>query len=132
MTDNESEMPVDPMNDIILKIDTKKKIFFASPTVESLGYEVSDVVGLHVMEIIDEENMYDALCHLTTRRTGERATANYPIRLKVKKESSIYSGAPFKEYIAESCGLWKEPEDVVRDKGFDKECLGTMIVARAK
>lgn len=132
MTDDQSETTVDPLKDIILKIDTKKKIFFASPTVNLLGYEVSDVVGLHIMEIIDEENMYEALCKLTTRRTGERATENYPVRLKVKKESSIYSDTPFKEFIAESCGLWKEPENVVQDKDFDKEYLGTMIVAKLK
>ena len=130
MTDDRSETTGDSLNDITFKIDSKKKIFFASPAVNSLGYEVSDVVGLHIMEMIDEEKMYEALCKLTTRRTGERATKNFPVRLKVKKESSIYSDAPFKKYIAESYGLWKEPEKVVQDKGSEKEYLGTMIVAR--
>ena len=132
MTDNPLEADVDSTQDIVLKIDVKKKITFASPAVAKLGYEVSDVIGFHIMEMIDEENMYEALCRLTTRRTGERATTNFPVRLKVKKESSMYSDTPFKEFIAEARGLWKEPDNVVQDKGFDKEYLGTMIVARLK
>lgn len=131
MTDDKLEADVDSSKDIVLKIDAKKKITFASPAVATLGYEASDVVGLHIMELLACNNMYEALCKMTTRRTGARSSTNYPVRLQVNKDSPTLAETPFMEFMVDAYGLWEKLGEEPQDKDSESEFLGTLIIARA-
>ncbi|KAA3630098.1 MAG: EAL domain-containing protein [Proteobacteria bacterium] len=114
--------------DIIYILDDKGRFVFLNNKVEELlGYKRQDLLGRHYSEIIHPDDISLARFAFHERRTGERATNNFEIRVRRKDENS---GSGYFEVTAVSVELSSMGIYRALDKGSDKEYLGTYGVAR--
>jgi len=123
---------VESTHDIILEINEEGNIVFANPAVKLLGYERDQVLGKPVKSLVPESSREKALPRITTRRIGPRATMNYPLALLTNEESVLSAEIDSMDFLIDACGLWKEPDEIVRTKGLEKHYLGTLIIARTR
>ena len=72
----------------------------------------------------------DHLPKIATNRIGERATFNFDVIFKVKKDYPLWSETEFLPDQIDSYGLWSMSEELVSIKDIDKEFQGTLCLGR--
>ena len=72
----------------------------------------------------------DHLPKIATNRIGERATFNFDVIFKVKKDYPLWSETAFLPGQIDSYGLWNVSEELAYIKDIDKEFQGTLYLER--
>jgi PAS domain S-box-containing protein len=117
--------------DIIYRVDPEGKITFLSDAVRELGYTPEELIGTNILDIIHPDDREKAIHKINERRTGERRTKSFEIRL-ISKESRLTSyeirfkilETDSRTFLIDSEGLY------ISDKPVDKTFLGTQGIAR--
>ncbi|NVM20887.1 MAG: response regulator [Desulfobacterales bacterium] len=112
--------------DIIYTLGPEGNFTFVDGAVEDLlGFTPQELLGKHFTSIVYPEDMGRARWHFNERRTGERATKRYELRLKTKSGKA----KPFDiDYVVVNLSAFGVYEQPVHIKG--KRFLGTYGVAR--
>ena len=76
--------------DIIYRLDPEGKITFISAAIERYGYRVTDLLGQSILNIVHPEDREKAKYRINERRTGERRTKSFELRLVTAKGKSVY------------------------------------------
>jgi PAS domain S-box-containing protein len=76
--------------DIIYRLDPEGKITFISAAIERYGYHVSDLLGQSIINLVHPEDKEKAKYRINERRTGERRTKSFELRLVTAKGKSVY------------------------------------------
>jgi len=71
--------------DIIYRLDADARIHSISEAVKSYGYSPEDFIGRNIFDLVHPEDREKAVYRLNERRTGERSTKDFKIRLLIKK-----------------------------------------------
>ena len=72
----------------------------------------------------------DHLPKITTNQIGERATFNFDVIYKVKKDYPLCSETAFLPGQIDTYGLWNVSEELASIKDIDKEFQGTLYLGR--
>ena len=75
--------------DIIYRLDTKGKIVFINDSVQEYGYKPSELIGRDIFDLVHPEDREKAVWRVNERRTGERKTKSFEIRLLAKSKKII-------------------------------------------
>ena len=116
--------------DMIYTLDKNGKFTFVNDAAEELfGYKATELLGKHYNRILHQEDTRKALWRFNERRTGNRATAGYELRLKTgplkKTTEPKHPGYAIVELNA--TGLYRQ-----KRTGLRPELIGTYGVARDK
>ena len=72
---------VDAVPDIIYRLDSESRIVFISEAVRTYGLDPVTLVGTSLFDLIHPEDRQRARYHVNDRRTGERSTRSFELRL---------------------------------------------------
>lgn len=111
--------------DIVYMLDENGHFTFINDKINSLGYERTELIGKHFSEIIYSDDIDLANFNFNERRTGQRATSNYELRLHCKN-SSVYA----KKYDICSIPIEVTAMGVYRVVNNENKFVGTYGVAR--
>jgi len=116
--------------DIIYRLDPKGNITFISAAIERYGYRVTDLLGKNIINLVHPEDKEKAMYRINERRTGERRTKSFEIRLITADGEPVYfedrtASVPMEPvFLLEAEGLYGSSQP--RQNAF----LGTQGIAR--
>jgi len=76
--------------DIIYRLDPEGNVTFISAAVERYGYRVSDLLGKSIIELVHPEDKEKSKYHINERRTGDRRTKSFELRLVTANGKPVY------------------------------------------
>jgi two-component system, cell cycle sensor histidine kinase and response regulator CckA len=116
--------------DIIYRLDSEGKILFINKSIEQLGYTVDELIGDSILSIVHPDDQKKAIYRINERRTGDRSTKNFELRL-VKKNSTAVP------YENQTVGMDSDTVYLINAEGLysaidphNTEFMGTLGVAR--
>jgi PAS domain-containing protein len=115
---------IETISEIVIRLDPEGDISSINPSFSTLlGYRLSDIKGKPIRDLIKSDATGTSPVELITRRSGERVTKNLKVEFKLKTnpKSTI-------KVTIDCFGLWNLPNNIVEEKGVDKNFLGTLIV----
>ncbi len=120
---------VETISDIVLQVDPNGLIDFANSSVSFLGYTPQELKGTPLQSMISEKGR-SPMEDLLTKRVGPRATSDVEVMFKVKEDCAIYEFMQEVSFLVDAHGLWDVRNDLVIKKGYSKNFLGTLCIAR--
>ncbi len=106
--------------DIIYRLDADGRITFISDAVKQYGYQPETLLGNLVIDLVYDEDKAKAIGKLNERRTGERRTSSFEVRLLTKNQISI----PFEIFSVSAEGLYST------ESPTQETFMGTQGIAR--
>jgi PAS domain S-box-containing protein len=76
--------------DIVYQLDEEGIITFINHAVKRYGYPKEDLIGRSILEIIHKDDRERAQWRLRERRTGNRKTCKFEVRINTKKNVPLY------------------------------------------
>ncbi len=116
--------------DIIYRLDPAGKITFISAAIEQYGYHISDLLGKSIIDLVHPEDKEKAHYRIKERRTGERRTKSFELRLVTANGKPVYfedraESVPMEPvFLLEAEGIYATSQP--RQKTF----IGTQGIAR--
>lgn len=123
---------INSVSDLIIQLNPNGIIVFANEAIQTLGYDVNEVIGKSFSEICDIESDVEKRKHVFTRRIRTRSLDEVKLSFKVNPDSTLYDFAHKLNYLVTTSGLWSMPEEIVSEKGSEKLFLGTLLIARSQ
>lgn len=111
--------------DIVYMLDENGHFTFINDKISSLGYERTELIGKHFSKLIYSEDIGLANFSFNERRTGQRATSDFELRLHCKN-SSVYA----KQFDICSIPIEVTAMGVYRTVNNENQFVGTYGVAR--
>jgi len=116
--------------DVIYRLDPDGKITFISDAVVRYGYKPEELLGTTILDLVHPEDKEKAIYRVNERRTGERRTKSFEIRLMTSEgrevlfedRSEVVPMQPV--FLLEAEGIYATNQP--REKAF----LGTQGIAR--
>ncbi len=106
--------------DIIYRLDADGRFTFISDSVKQYGYQPEALLGNSVIDLVYDEDRAKAKGKLNERRTRERRTSSFEVRLVTKDQISV----PFEIFSVSAEGLYSA-ENPTQDT-----FMGTQGIAR--
>ncbi len=116
--------------DVIYRLDPNGRILFVNEAVKRYGYRVNELLGKSIFDIVHPDDLERSQHRMNERRTGDRRTRKFEVRLVAKDQSSV----PFELHslgtesaslvVVEAEGLYSA------EKPDSGNFLGTIGVAR--
>ncbi len=106
--------------DIIYRLDTDGKITFISDAVRKYGYTPDTLLGTSVIDLVHQEDKEKAKDRITERRTRDRSTTAFEVRLLTKDQQQI----SFEIFSVSAEGLYASRSPI------QSTFLGTQGIAR--
>jgi two-component system cell cycle sensor histidine kinase/response regulator CckA len=121
---------INTLPDIIYRLDQDGKIIFVNDVIKKYNYDPEELIGRHIFEIVHPDDLEKAKWRVNERRTGERRTKSFEVRLLSSEKDSI----PFE---IRSSGVYGGPVFLIDAEGLyntddpkTKSFLGTQAIAR--
>ncbi len=121
---------VEKISDLVFQLDSNQNITFVNAAFEMLGYDVAELIGKPIKNLIDSDNVDSLLSKIATRAVGPLATTNLEVRFKTNPESSICEEYPVMTVRVDASGMWDVPDELVFKDEVAKKFLGTLCVGR--
>jgi PAS domain S-box-containing protein len=121
---------IETIPDVVYRLDPQGRFTFISEAIRDYGYEPEKLIGTPMLDIIHPEDRDEAHYRVNERRTGERKTQSFELRIlvpgheyrTVEVEDTPLNGARFFSISAE--GIYVSEDD--NRKSF----IGTQGIAR--
>ena len=97
--------------DIIYRLDTDSRITYINDAINEYGYKPAELVGKSIFDLVHPEDRDRARYRVNERRTGERRTRHFEIRLMTKNRKYV----PFDVHAA---GIYMEPTFILEAEGL--------------
>ncbi|UCF64175.1 MAG: PAS domain S-box protein [bacterium] len=97
--------------DIIYRLDRDSRILFINDAIREYGYEPHDLIGKNIFDLVHPQDREKSLFRVNERRTGERRTRHFEIRLKAKNRRYV----PFDVHAT---GIFVEPTFLLEAEGL--------------
>jgi signal transduction histidine kinase len=113
-------------HDILYVLNSQGKFIFIEGDLEVLvGYSPVEFLGRHFTSIIYPSDIEAARRHFHERRTGDRATRRYQVRLRTKRDKRVHPDIGYRTMELDAFGMWDNASP-----SMDKRFHGTFGVAR--
>lgn len=80
----------DRIPDVVYQLDSEGKFVFVNQAIQRYGYMREDLIGCSILDIVHPEDREKAYWPLRERRTGERKTRNFEVRLITGKRRTAF------------------------------------------
>jgi len=80
---------IDIIPDIVYRVNPSGEIIFISDSIKNYGYEPEDLIGQNILEIVHPDDKDKSMYKINDRRTGDRKTRFFEIRLLSKAHKTI-------------------------------------------
>ena len=116
--------------DVIYRLDPAGKITFISDAISRYGYVPEDMLGTNILDLVHPKDKEKAIYRINERRTGERRTKSFEIRLMTAEGGEVlfedrYESVPMQPvFLLEAEGIYST------NHPFEKTFLGTQGIAR--
>jgi len=121
---------INTLPDIIYRLDFDGRILFVNDVIKKYNYKPEELIGKHIFDLVHPEDLEKAKWRVNERRTGERRTKSFEVRLLTPDQKSI----PFE---IRSKGIYDGPVFLIEAEGLydtdnpnEKTFLGTQAIAR--
>ncbi|MEK9628720.1 MAG: response regulator [Nitrospinota bacterium] len=116
---------VDRIPQLILKLDTDRKITFANPSFQFLGHNPDDLIGKPIEYLLEtpKETLAEKIA---TKNVGPLATRNLEANLLVNSSDSQNQAS--KKFYIDASGIWDVSDEDVFDRKVKKNFLGTLCI----
>jgi DNA-binding response OmpR family regulator len=121
---------VEKISDLVFQLDSNQNITFANTAFEILGYDVAELIGKPIKNLIDSDDVDSLLSEIATRHVGPLATTDLEVRFKTNPESSLCDEYAVMTVRVDASGVWDVPDEMVFKDDVAKEFLGTLCVGR--
>ncbi|WP_163338559.1 CHASE2 domain-containing protein [Desulfopila sp. IMCC35008] len=95
--------------DIIYRLDRDAKITFVSPAVEQYSVTIESLLGKSIFDLVSSTDINRARNKINEQRTGERATTNLELRLRLSK-SMDQNSRGLRYFSVSAGGIYTENE----------------------
>lgn len=120
---------IESIPDIVYRIDPSGTITFINEEIRRYGYRVDELVGKPIFDIVHPNDRDRALWRINDRRTGERRTRSFEVRIITKGQETIsFEGRDNDIYGTEAMLVNAEGLYISGDEG--RIFLGTQGILR--
>jgi PAS domain S-box-containing protein len=116
--------------DIIYRLDPDGNITFMSEAISSYGYEVKELLGKNIIDLVHPADKEKAIYRINERRTGERRTKSFEIRLLTAKGKAVLFEDRSKSVQMEPVFLLEAEGLYATDQPLERNFMGTQGIAR--
>ncbi len=81
--------PYEALQDIVYRVDTDGNITSISDSISGYGYSAAELIGRNILDIVHPDDREEAYHRIIERRTGDRMTRFYELRLLTKDSESF-------------------------------------------
>jgi DNA-binding response OmpR family regulator len=110
---------------LILKLDTDRKITFANPSFQFLGHDPKNLIG-RPLEYLLATNKKELAEKIATMNVGPLAVRNLEADLLVNSSDSKKTGS--KKFFIDASGIWDVSDEDVFDPKIKNNFLGTLCI----
>jgi len=96
----------------------------------ALGFEVKELFGRPIMDIVNSEDPPGIHPKIVTRRFGDRATSNLKVQFCVNENSPIWQERKYCTMLVDSYGIWNLPNNKIYEKGTEKTYMGAICIVK--
>ncbi|MBC8285298.1 MAG: response regulator [Nitrospinae bacterium] len=115
---------MDKVPDLVFQLNPERKITFASPAFESLGYVPEDLEGQVIDDLVYEEDKDTLISQLSDINSESRIIRDMKTRFISQKNSDSVS------YSVDAFGIWDTPQDAVFESETKNNFLGTLCIGK--
>jgi PAS domain S-box-containing protein len=116
--------------DIVYRLDPEGRITYINQVIKQYNYQPEELIGKHIFDFVHPEDLEKAKYRVKERRTGERRTTSFEVRLLTSKVNPI-------PVEIRSTGLYENPVFLLEAEGLYRTdrpnpdyFLGTQAIAR--
>jgi len=122
-SENKLNSIINTIPDIVFRLDTSGRITFISPAISKYEQQPEELIGKHIIDLVDPDDRDKATYKINERRTGNRATSNMELRLLFLQEDMIKDD--------KGCYFSVSAEGIyAREKPDKSSFIGTQGIAR--
>jgi PAS domain S-box-containing protein len=126
---NQYRIILEKSADGVFRLDADGKITMANAKFySSLGFDAKEIVGKHILDIVNSEDPSGIYLKIATRRFGDRATSNLKVQFCINENSPIWQERKFYSFLLNSYGIWNLPNNRLHEKGIEKKYLGAICI----
>ena len=117
--------------DGVFKLDAQGRITDCNAKFfEKLGFKREDMYGKPIMEFINSESPEKIEKEITTKRFGDRAAKGLRVQFCVNENAPLWQEKKYYTMLLDAYGIWNLPNNVIHEKGIEKNFRGTMCIAK--
>jgi len=125
------ESIIQSVPDIIYRLDQDGKIIFINDSIAKYGYIVEELIGKSIIDLIHPEDRDKAKFRINERRTGDRRSRSFELRLINKHgETTSHNKIQVKDYKLAPVFLFEAEGLYSSEKPETKNFLGTQGIAK--
>ncbi len=117
---------MDRVPDLIFQLDPDRKITFVNSAFKALGYDIEDLEGQPVEDLVAENDKGNLISQLSDREINSILFRDMEIHFISKKDSTHNT------YFLDAFGIWDIPHDVVFESEAKKNFLGTFCIGKSE
>jgi PAS domain S-box-containing protein len=89
VSEKELKSVINNTPDIIYRLDSNGNILFVNQSVKEYGYSTEELIGKNILELVHPDDREKAIYRMNERRTGDRRTKSFEIRLLTKDLTTV-------------------------------------------
>ncbi|MBC8286602.1 MAG: response regulator [Nitrospinae bacterium] len=128
---NQYRIILEKSSDGVFCLDAAGKIVSGNARFFSfLGFEVKELIGRSIMDIVNSEDPSGIYPKIVTRRFGDRATVNMKVQFCINENSPVWKERKYYSLLLDSYGIWNLPNNKIYDKGTVKTFMGAICLVK--
>ena len=116
--------------DVVYRLDTEGRITYINDVIKKYNYQPQDLIGEHIFDLVHPEDLEKAKYKVKERRTGERRTISFEVRLLTSRNDSIPVEIRSTELDDQPVFLLNAEGIYISEKPNQKTFIGTQAIAR--
>ncbi len=121
---------INTIPDIVYRLDAEGKITYINDVIKNYNYEPNDLLGKDIYELVHPDDLDKAKYCVKERRTGERRTKSFELRLLTSDQKSVSFEVRSKELYDDKVFLLQAEGIYKSDSPNEKTFIGTQALAR--
>jgi PAS domain S-box-containing protein len=116
--------------DIVYRLDTEGRITYINDVIKKYNYLPEDLIGKHIFDLVHPEDLEKAKYKVKERRTGERRTISFEVRLLTSKNNEIPVEIRSTEFYDQPVFLLNAEGLYISETPKPDTFIGTQAIAR--
>ena len=128
---NQYKIILEKSSDGLFYLDAKGKIASCNTRFSSfLEFEVKDLIGIPIMDIVNTEDPEGIYSKIVTHRFEDRATKGLKVQFCINENSPVWQERKYYSLLLDSYGIWNLPNNKINDEGTEKKFMGTICIVK--
>jgi len=116
--------------DVVYRLDIEGRITYINDVIKKYKYQPEELIGKHIFDLVHPEDLEKAKYKVKERRTGERRTISFEVRLLTSKNSAIPVEIRSTELDDQPVFLLNAEGLYISESPNKKTFIGTQAIAR--